>query len=118
MPQRFDLSKAIAPKRDAPVKVLGIDTGYRYFGPGNEVGDFKVGDFNRPQYETYARRHDLDVESAMKIKNTDRRKDALDRADAIFMKNMDKIGLKYPKEWLMSRVFKTGLQKYHYKKYE
>lgn len=99
------------------VRVLGVDTGMMYFGPDNETNVYTPRELSMPQYDIYARRHDLDVEYALKIRDEKRRKEALWRADEIFMKNMDKIAWKYPKQWVASRIFRTGIQFLHYRKF-
>lgn len=99
------------------VHFLGIDTGMKYFGPDNETNVYTVREMKMPQYDIYARRHDLDVESALRIKSLADRELALYRADEVFMRNMDKIAWKYPQHWVASRVFKTGIQFQHYRKF-
>jgi len=64
--------------------------------------------------DTYARRHDMDVESALKATNPEIRNKLLRIADRTFLRNMDKIGIKNPVHWLASRAFYTGLQNQHY----
>lgn len=104
-----------------PPKKYASLTGEPHFGPDNTVDSYKiVNGYSNVVYKNpdiLARRHDLDVESALKITDQVARQKELDRVDRKFLQSMDEFQFSHPKKWLQAQVFRTGLQGLHYRKF-
>lgn len=64
-------------------------TGYDYWGPDNNIQSLTSTKLK--PVDIAARRHDLDVTAALKVKDPDLRSAELKRADRIFLKKIEKL---------------------------